>query len=77
MAVVLAGAVILLINLEGGKVYADLVIYAVAAYAFFKITLAAINMVRARKKRSLSWMILLLGGYYLRRVKRTVRGHEA
>ena len=63
MAVVLAGAVILLINLEGGKVYADLVIYAGAAYAFFKITLAAINMVRARKKRSLSWMILRDIGY--------------
>lgn len=58
MAVVLGGAVILLIHLEGGKTYPGWTIYAAAAYSFTRIILAVWNMVRARKRREQSWIII-------------------
>lgn len=58
MAVVLGGAVVLLLNREGGKEYPGLVIYAVATYTFCKIVFAVINMVRARKRKTLALMII-------------------
>lgn len=63
MAVVLGGAVILLIHSEGGKEYPGIVIYAVASYTFCKIIFAVINVFRARKKRALSLMIIRDIGY--------------
>lgn len=63
MAVVLGGAVILLVHLEGGKEYPGVVIYAVAAYAFYKIIVSAMNMIKARKRRALSMIIIRDIGY--------------
>ena len=51
LAVVLCGAVILLVNLEGGKTYPGWTIYAAAGYSFTKIILAAVHVIRARKKK--------------------------
>lgn len=63
MAVVLGGAVILLVHLEGDKEYPGVVIYAVAAYAFYKIIVSAMNMIKARKRRALSMIIIRDIGY--------------
>lgn len=63
MSLVLGGAVILLLNQEGGKQYPGLVIYAVATYTFCKIVFAAINVVRARKRKTLTLMIIRDVGY--------------
>lgn len=48
-SIALAGAVIMLVYGEGGKTYPDLMIYGVAAYTFYKLTMAVLNMIKARK----------------------------
>lgn len=52
MTVALAGMVILMVNEEGGKSYPGFVIYAVAAYTFYKIVLSVINLIKVRKFQS-------------------------
>ncbi|MGN0351237.1 MAG: hypothetical protein ACI4ES_06250, partial [Roseburia sp.] len=52
MAVVLAGAVILLLNAQGGKDYPGLTIYAVATYTFYKITMSTIQVIKVGKRKS-------------------------
>lgn len=52
MAVVLAGAVVLLENSQGGKNYPGFAIYAVAAYTFYKIIMSSIQVVKVGKRKS-------------------------
>lgn len=52
MAVVLAGAVILLLNAQGGKDYPGLTIYAAATYTFYKIITSTIEVVKVGKRES-------------------------
>lgn len=52
MAVVLAGAVILLLNAQGGKNYPGFTIYAVATYTFYKIITSTIQVVKVGKRKS-------------------------
>lgn len=52
MAVVLAGAVILLLNAQGGKDYPGLTIYAVATYTFYKIIMSTIQVIKVGKRKS-------------------------
>ena len=52
ITLVLGGAVILLLHEEGGKVYSGYLIFAVAAYTFYKITISVINMIKVRKMKS-------------------------
>lgn len=52
MAVVLAGAVILLLNAQGGKNYPGLTIYAVATYTFYKIIMSTIQVIKVGKRKS-------------------------
>lgn len=58
MLFVLIGAVVLLITCEDGKTYPGLTIYAVAAYAFYKITMSIINVVKARRMKTIVLMII-------------------
>lgn len=50
----LSAAVVQMVLSEKSFSYAGLMIYATAAYAFFKITVAIINQVRARKEEDLT-----------------------
>lgn len=52
MAVVLAGAVILLLNAQGGKEYPGLTIYAVATYTFYKIIMSTVQVIKVGKRKS-------------------------
>lgn len=52
MAVVLAGAVVLLLNAQGGKNYPGYTIYAVAAYTFYKIVTSTIQVIKVGKRKS-------------------------
>ncbi len=52
MTVALAGMVILMVCEEEGKSYPGLLIYAVAAYTFYKISMSIINLVKVRKFKS-------------------------
>ncbi len=52
-SIALGGAVIMLVSGQGGRSYPGLMIYAVATYTFYKLTMAIINMVKARKENSL------------------------
>ena len=52
MSIALVGAVILLVTGTGGKTYPGLLIYAAAAYTFYKLAMSAISMARARRERS-------------------------
>ncbi|MGO4948434.1 hypothetical protein ACTQ50_19085 [Blautia sp. Sow4_E7] len=52
MAVVLAGAVILLLNAQGGKDYPGLTIYAVATYTFYKIIMSTVQVIKVGKRKS-------------------------
>ncbi len=63
LALVLAGMVILLEFSAGGKTYPGLTIYAAAAYAFYRITLSMINMIKVKKLRSPLLMIIRKIGY--------------
>ena len=52
-SIALGGAVIMLVIGYGGKSYPGLLIYAAAVYTFCKLTVAIINMVKAREEKSL------------------------
>lgn len=52
ITIALAGAVILLVNQEGGKSYQGYMIFVVAMYTFYKAIISIINIVRARKMQS-------------------------
>ena len=52
MAVVLSGAVVLLLNAQGGKNYPGFTIYAVAAYTFYKLTMSTIQVIKVGKRKS-------------------------
>lgn len=62
-SIALAGAVIMLVSGEGGKSYPGLMIYTVATYTFCKLTLSIINMVKARKEKSLLLVTLRYIGH--------------
>ena len=59
LAFVLAGMVILLSDLRGGKEYPGIMIYAVAAYTFHRIIMAFISMAKDRKRNSPLLTIIL------------------
>lgn len=52
ITLVLGGAVVLLLHEEGGKVYSGYLIFAVAAYTFYKITISVKNMIKVRRMKS-------------------------
>lgn len=52
MTAVLGGAVMLLLHSQGGKNYSGFLIFAVAAYTFYKIIIAVINLIKVRSMRS-------------------------
>lgn len=52
MAAVLAGAVILLENAQGGKHYPGFMIYAAAAYTFYKVIMSSIQVIKVGKRKS-------------------------
>ena len=51
-SIALGGVVIMIVSEGNGKTYHGLIIYAVALYTFFKITLSILNMAKARKMKS-------------------------
>ncbi|MCM1375181.1 MAG: hypothetical protein NC305_05090 [Lachnospiraceae bacterium] len=53
MSIALMGAVTMVVSGGGGKTYHGLMIYAVAAYTFYKLVMSILGMVRARKEKSL------------------------
>ena len=53
LSIPLGGAVIMLVLGDGGVSYPGLMIYAVATYTFYRLTMSIINMVKARKEKSL------------------------
>ncbi|MCD7927796.1 MAG: hypothetical protein LUF80_02885, partial [Oscillospiraceae bacterium] len=63
LAVTLAGMVALLEREVGGKTYPGLMIYAAAAYTFYKITRAALHVVKVKRHRSPLVTILRKIGY--------------
>ena len=52
-SIALGGAVIMLVTGDGGKSYPGLMIYAAAAYTFYKLITSVINVVKVRKEKSL------------------------
>lgn len=52
ITIALGGAVILLVNQEGGKSYYGYMIFAVAMYTFYKAIISIVNIMRARKMKS-------------------------
>lgn len=63
MAVVLGGMVILLEAEKGGKTYPGFTIYAAAAYAFYRIIMAVIQMIKVKKEQSPLLMLVRKIGY--------------
>ena len=63
MAVVLGGMVILLESSLGGKTYPGFTIYAAATYAFYRIIMSTINMIKVRKRKSPLLTIIQRIGY--------------
>lgn len=63
ITVALGGAVILLVNREGGKSYPGYMIFVVAVYTFYKVIISVVNIVRARKMRSLLLVTIRNIGY--------------
>lgn len=63
VTVALGGAVILLLNREGGQSYDGTLIYAVAAYTFYKITAAVIHIIKAGKEQSMLFVAIRAIGY--------------
>lgn len=63
MTVALGGMVILLVCGEDGKRYPGLLIYAVATYTFYKITISIVNVVKVRKFKSPLLMAIRDIGY--------------
>lgn len=51
-SIALAGAVIMLVKGQGGKAYPGVMIYAVAAYTFYKLGMAITNRIKAGKQKS-------------------------
>lgn len=58
LAIVLFGMVVLLEHSIGGKSYPGLMIYAIAAFTFYKIIKSTIQILRERKKNSPLMMII-------------------
>lgn len=52
ITIALAGAVILLVNQEGGQSYYGYMIFVVAMYTFYKAIISVVNIMRARKLQS-------------------------
>lgn len=52
ITIALGGAVILLLNKEGGRSYPGTLIFVVAAYTFYKVILSVINVVKTKKLKS-------------------------
>lgn len=48
----LSGVVLLTIAMDTARRYPDVIVISIAAYTFYKITMAVINMVKSRKTRS-------------------------
>lgn len=63
MTVALGGMVILMVCEEKGKRYPGFLIYAVAAYTFYKIAISVINLVKVRKFKSPLLMAIRDIGY--------------
>lgn len=63
MSIALGGAVIMLVEGDGGKFYPGLMIYAIATYTFYKLTMSIINMIKARKEKSILLITLRDIGY--------------
>lgn len=63
MSVALMGAVTMLVNGSGGKSYPGTMIYAVAAYTFYKLTLSVLGMLRAKREQSILSMTLRYIGH--------------
>lgn len=63
ISIALGGAVIMLVSGEGGKFYPGLMIYTVATYTFYKLTMSIINLVKARKEKSLLLITFCNIGY--------------
>lgn len=58
MSAALGGVVILLANGIGGSAYPGYLIYAVAAYTFYKLVMSVMSMIRARREQSMLAMTL-------------------
>ncbi|WP_099468707.1 cation transporter [Konateibacter massiliensis] len=52
ITIALGGAVLLLLHKEGGSSYPGTLIFAVAAYTFYKVILSVINMIKTKKLKS-------------------------
>lgn len=63
ITIALGGAVILLVNREGGKSYPGYTIFVVAMYTFYKAIISVVNMIRVRKMRSLLLVTIRNIGY--------------
>lgn len=63
MAVVLGGMVILLEASLGGKSYPGFTIYAAAFYAFYRIIMSIVNMIKVNRHKSLLLKIIRKIGY--------------
>ena len=63
MSFALGGSVFLMVREGNGKTYPGILIYAVAAYTFWKIARAIVNVIKARKTKSPLLMILRNIGY--------------
>lgn len=63
MAVVLCGMTVLLEHSLGGKSYPGFTIFAVATYAFYKIIISTINLIKQWKRKSPLLMIIRKIGY--------------
>lgn len=63
ITIALGGAVILLVNREGGKNYPGYMIFVVAMYTFYKAIISIVNIIRVRKMKSLLLMTIRNIGY--------------
>lgn len=63
MSISLGGAVMMMVRTGSGKNYPGILIYAVAAYTFWKISISIVNLVKARRTRSPLLMTLRNIGY--------------
>lgn len=63
MTAALAGTVVLLMELKGQKYYLGVVIFAVAAYTFYKTIASIINLVKAEKLKAPLLMAIRDIGY--------------
>lgn len=63
ITIALGGAVILLVNREGGKSYPGYMIFVVAMYTFYKVIISVVNIIRVRKMRSLLLVTIRNIGY--------------